>query len=262
MKKILLFTSLFLFVISCTKEVDSPALLSQVSTLQGQVATLQGQVAAGSTLQTQLNTKSAELTAAVANYNASQASLTESLAAYSILEEAYVELSVAYNEIQETVNNWFYNAEGVYQFYVTNNGVRVADYVWDLGTTPNSNGNDGIYGIPYFEEYISNGTCYSLSTATSLNQEARTYISQASFNDLAIWSYDLAASNYSIFDINLNYEFVYQKVTITRFSTGIYVLIAWYDTSFNLIGTLGNLSNSSPLAPLTQSQVNTISICN
>ena len=260
MKKLILLITV-LTIISCTKEVDSPALLNQVSSLQGQVATLQGQVAAGSTLQTQLNTKSAELTAAVANYNASQASLTESLAAYSTLEDAYEELSFAYNEIQETVNNWFYNTEGVYQFYVTNNGVRVADYAWSLGTTPDSDGYEGIYGIPYFEEYISDGTCYSLSTATSLNQEARVYISEASFNDLSIWAYDLAASNYSIFDINLNYDFVYQKINITRLSTGIYVLIAWYDTSFNLIGTLGNLSNSLPLAPLNTAQINALVVC-
>ena len=261
MKKIFLLSSLILLIISCTKEVDSPALLNQVSSLQSQVATLQSQVAAGSTLQTQLNTKSAELTSAVANYNASQASLAESQAAYSTLEDAYEELSFAYNEIQETVNNWFYNAEGVYQFYVNNNGVRVADYVWDLGTTPDSDGYEGIYGIPYFEEYISDGTCYSLSAATSLNQEARVYISEASFNDLSIWAYDLAASNYSIFDINLNYDFVYQRISITNTSNGIYVLIAWYDTSYNLIGTLGNTSNSSPLSPSTQAQINAITIC-
>ena len=69
MKKLILLITV-LTIISCTKEVDSPALLNQVSSLQSQVATLQSQVAAGSTLQTQLNTKSAELTAAVANYNA------------------------------------------------------------------------------------------------------------------------------------------------------------------------------------------------
>lgn len=262
MKKIFLLSSLILLIISCTKEVDSPALLNQVSSLQKQVATLQTQVAAGSTLQAELNTKSAELATALANYNASQVSLSESIASYATLEEAYEELSYAYNEIQETVNNWFYNTEGVYQFYVTNNGVRVADYAWNLGTTPDSDGDDGIYGIPYFEEYISDGTCYSLSTATSLNQEARVYISQASFNDLSIWAYDLAASNYSIFDINLNYDFVYQKINITRLSTGIYVLIAWYDTDYNLIGTLGNLSNSLPLAPLNTAEINALVICN
>ena len=52
-----------------------------------------------------------------------------------------------------------------------------------------------------------------------------------------------------------------KKISITRFSTGFYVLIAWYDTSFNLIGTLGNLSNSLPLAPLNTAQINAVVLC-
>ena len=262
MKKIFLLSSLILLIISCTKEVDSPALLNQVSSLQSQVATLQSQVAAGSTLQTQLNTKSAELTAAVANYNASQASLAESQAAYATLEEAYTDLSLAYNEITDTVSLWFENAQGVYQFYTTINGVRTgADYLWDLGVTF-PGGDSSVYGIPYFNEYYGNGgTCYTLSEDSSLGPDAEVYISEASFNDLGIIAYDLDASSFSIFDINLNYNKVNQAISITNFSAGIYFKIYWYDTDFNLIGTLGNYANSSPNAPLTSAQITALVVC-
>ena len=260
MKKIFLLSSLILLIISCTKEVDSPALLNQVSSLQSQVATLQSQVAAGSTLQTQLNTKSAELTAAVANYNASQASLTESQAAYATLEEAYTDLSLAYGEIQDTVSLWFENTQGVYQFYTTVNGVRTgADYLWDLGVT----GADATtYGIPYFNEYYGNGgTCYTLSEDSSLGQDAKVYIDRASYDDLGVIAYDLDASNFSIFDINLNYNKINQSLRITRFSDGIRFYIFFYDTDFNLIGTLDNISNSSSNPALTQAQINALVVC-
>ena len=260
MKKIFLLFSLILLIISCTKEVDSPALLNQVSSLQSQVATLQSQVAAGSTLQTQLNTKSAELTAAVANYNASQASLAESQAAYATLEEAYTDLSLAYGEIQDTVSLWFENTQGVYQFYTTVNGVRTgADYLWDLGVT----GADATtYGTPYFNEYYGNGgTCYTLSEDSSLGIDAKVYIDRASYDDLGIIAYDLDASNFSIFDINLNYDKINQSLKITRFSDGIRFYIYFYDTDFNLIGTLDNLSNSGSNPALTQAQINAIVVC-
>ena len=262
MKKIFLLSSLILLIISCTKEVDSPALLNQVSSLQSQVATLQSQVAAGSTLQTQLNTKSAELTAAVANYNASQASLAESQAAYATLEEAYTDLSLAYNEITDTVSLWFENAQGVYQFYTTVNGVRTgADYLWDLGVTF-PGGDSSVYGIPYFNEYYGNGgTCYTLSEDSSLGPDEKVYISEASFNDLGIIAYDLDASNFSIFFFYFNYNKVNQAISITNFSAGIYFKIYWYDTDFNLIGTLGNYANSSPNAPLTSAQINALVVC-
>lgn len=262
MKKILLYTSLILSIISCTKEVDSPELLSQIDSLKNQVATLQTQVAAGSDLQNQLNAKTAELNTAEANYTASQSSLSESLEAYSTLETAYLDLSNAYDEIIETFNLWFYNTEGVYQFYVTNNGVRVADYVWDLGTTPDSNGDEGRYGVPYFDEYIYSENCYALSAATSLGKDTEVYISQASFDDLEIIAYNAPAANYSIFDINTTYTSINQTVKITRRTGGIYVLIAWYDTDFNLIGTLGNTNNTLPLPALATSEIDTIVLCN
>ena len=261
MKKIFLLSSLILLIISCTKEVDSPALLNQVSSLQSQVATLQSQVAAGSTLQTQLNTKSAELTAAVANYNASQASLAESQAAYATLEDAYEELSVAYNEIQETVSFWFENTEGVYQFYTVENGVRTGvDYIWDLGVTF-PDGDSSLYGIPYFDSYYGTGGCYTLSEESSLTDDSRVYISEASFNDLVIIAYDLDASKISVFDINLNYDTVYQTLNLTRVSGGIYFGIYWYDTSWNLIGSISNTANSSPNAPLNTAQINALVVC-
>ena len=259
MKKLILLIAV-INIISCTKEVDSPALLSQVASLQGQVATLQSQVAAGSTLQTQLNTKSAELTAAVANYNASQASLAESQAAYATLEEAYTDLSLAYDEIQDTVSLWFENAQGVYQFYTTVNGVRTgADYLWDLGVT----GADATtYGTPYFNEYYGNGgTCITLSEDSSLGPDARVYIQEASFDDLGIIAYDLEASNFSVFDINLNYNKINQSLNIIRRSNGIYFLINFYDTDFNKIGSIDNLSNSSPNPPLTSAQINALVVC-
>ena len=260
MKKIFLLSSLILLIISCTKEVDSPALLNQVSSLQSQVATLQSQVAAGSTLQTQLNTKSAELTAAVANYNASQASLAESQAAYSTLEDAYTDLSLAYQEIEDSVSYWFENTQGVYNFYTTVNGVRTgADYLWDLGVT---GADEDTFGIPYFNEYYGNGgTCYTLSTDSSLGNDARVYIQEVSLDDLAIIAYDLDASDFSIFNINLNYDKINQGLSITRRAGGIYFRVAFYDLDFNLIGTTSNFNNASPNPPLTQAQINALVIC-
>ena len=258
-KKLLYIVSIF-FMFSCTKEVDSPALLNQVSSLQSQVADLQAQVASGSTLQTQLNTKSAELSTALENYNASQASLAESQAAYVILEEAYTDLSLAYGEITDTVSFWFESTEGVYQFYTTVDGVRTgADYLWDLGVTGE---DENTFGIPYFDEYYGNGgTCYTKSEDSSLGEDAKVYFDEASLNDLGIIAYDLDASNFSIFDINLNYDRINQSLRITRSGGGIYFYIWFYDTDFNTIGTLDNYANSSSNKPLTQAQINAIVLC-
>ncbi len=251
---------LFIFF-SCTKEVDSPALLSQIDSLKNQVATLQTQVAAGSDLQNQLNTKTAELTAAEANYAASQSSLSESLEAYSILETAYLDLSAAYDEILDTVSLWFENTEGVYQFYTTVNGVRTgADYLWDLGVTGE---DENTFGIPYFDEYYGNGgTCYTKSEDSSLGEDAKVFIEEASFDDLGIIAYDLDASNFTVFDIDQNYDKINQSINIINRANGIYVLITYYDLNFNAIGTIGNLSNSVPNPPLTSAEINAIVLCN
>ena len=261
MKKIYILC--FCLILSCTKEVDSPALLNQIDALKSQVTTLQSQVAEGSNLQNQLNAKTNELETALANYSASQASLTDSLAAYSVLEDAYEDLSTAYDEIVYTFNYWFYNTEGVYTFYVINeSGVRTADYAWDLGTTPDADGDDGIYGIPYFEEYIYTGNCYAVSTATSLGKDTEVYISEASYSEMAITSYNVPAENYSIFDIDKTYTSINQIFKITRVTGGIYFIIAWYDTSGNLIGTVSNKSNPVPNPPLTSAQINALTVCN
>ena len=100
-----------------------------------------------------------------------------------------------------------------------------------------------------------------MSEDSSLGPDEKVYISEASFNDLGIIAYDLDASNFSIFDINLNYNKVNQAISITNFSAGIYFKIYWYDTDFNLIGTLGNYANSSPNAPLTSAQINALVVC-
>mgnify|MGYP001219613519 CR=1 FL=1 len=242
MKKILLFTSLFLFVISCTKEVDSPALLSQVATLQGQVTTLQGQVAAGSTLQTQLNTKSAELTAAVANYNSSQASLTE-------LTETYENLNEAYDEIIYTVQLWFNRAQGDYETYFTNSaGERTASYVWSIGLK--DLGPDGLVssGTPYFDEYYWTGSCYELNDNTSLiDDNSSSFIMEASIDDFAIVSYDVPSSYFGIFDINTNYTKINTIYRFTTVTGGLRDKLFYYDTDWNLIGTVSNYGNTKRL---------------
>ena len=137
MKKLIILITV-LITISCTKEVDSPALLNQVTTLQAQIATLNSQVAEGSTLQatlnSSLNTKTAELETALSNYNSSQASLLE-------LTTSYDDLYEAYDEIWFTVQRWFKRAEGDYETYFTNSaGERTASYVWSIGLNLASDG--------------------------------------------------------------------------------------------------------------------------
>jgi len=259
MKKIYILC--FCLILSCTKEVDSPALLNQIDALKSQVSTLQSQVAEGSNLQNQLNAKTNELETALANYNASQASLTDSLAAYSVLEDAYEDLSTAYDEILTTVSIWFELTQGVYQFYTVENGVRTgADYVWDLGVTF---ADGDIYGTPYFDEYYGNGgTCYTLSKGSSLGQDSEVYIEQASGDDFGIIAYDLDASNISIFDINLYLNTVNQRLVISRVTGGIYFKIYWYTPDWDLIGTIGNITNPLPNPPLTSAQINALIVCN
>jgi len=263
MNKIPFYISILFLIISCTKEVDSPALLSKVAALQSQVSTLQSKIDANSALQTTLTTRTSELQTALANYEASQASLSASTEAYSALNTSYVILATAYAEIVETYNLWFYNTEGVFSFYVLDlNNVRVADYVWELGTDPNADGDDGRYGVPYFSEYIYSGGCYGKSEATSLGADSEVYISQASSTDMELTGYNIPADNYSAFDININYTFINQTFKVYRRTGGIYFLISFYDTSWNPIGTIGNLANSSPNPYLTTTAYSLINFCN
>tara|TARA_B110000305_G_C19224705_1_gene532261 strand:+ start:111 stop:875 length:765 start_codon:yes stop_codon:yes gene_type:complete len=248
MKKLIILITV-LTIISCTKEVDSPALLNQVTTLQAQIATLNSQVAEGSTLQatlnSSLNTKTAELETALSNYNSSQASLLELTTSYNDLYEAY-------DEIWFTVQLWFKRAEGDYETYFTNSaGERTASYVWSIGLNLASDGLTS-NGTPYFDEYYWTGSCYSLNTDASLIEDnSKTFIMEASIDDFALISYDVPASYFGIFDIATNYTKINTIYRFTTVTGGLRDKLFYYDTDFNLIGTVTNYANTLPLPSST-----------
>lgn len=246
MKKI--FPLLLLIILSCSKESsgggDDPllarnaalntqiaALNAQAASLNTQISLLRTKVAENSSLQASIDSKTAELSAAISNYENALIDITE-------LEAIITALNDQFKELVDTIERWLSTSSGNYEFSVTIDGVYVGNYVWEIGL---SNTNEAIWNTYYW-----NGFCYKKNEAASLGENAEAYFSDVSFNDLGVIAYNVDATTVGISGYDT--VIVWDRFTKTS-DGGINVVLDVYDNSWNLIRRLTNVGG--PLYPST-----------
>lgn len=214
MKKLLFVTLTTVLFYACSSDdADTSALDAQIASLQTRVDNLTAQVTSAGAEATELSSKvqnlENQLAEAVQNYNNAQIEIED-------LEADLEFYETQLNEILFTINYWFGITNGDYEFDIFQNGEFLTSRAWEIGLSEDDE-------LVFNSYYWTVDGCYEYIPAISLGPDSESYISNASFDDFGVASYNVDGSLVGVTgNVNLFQTFTYIN------GTGLSALISAY----------------------------------